>query len=80
MNTTNQRTAIVSYLKQYGSITPMQAFDELNCTKLATRIGELRKEGVEIVDKWVNTVERKHVCKQYYLLETTLHTQRTGAR
>ena len=67
MSATNQRTAIVSYLKQYGSITPMQAFDELNCTKLATRIGELRAEGVPICDEWVNTIERRHVCKRYFL-------------
>ena len=40
-----QREAILQYIKDYGSITPMQAFSDLGITKLATRISEMRKDG-----------------------------------
>lgn len=39
---------VISYLKEKGSITPMQAFHDLGITKLATRISELRKRGRKI--------------------------------
>ncbi len=42
-----QREAILQYIKDYGSITPMQAFADLRITKLATRISEMRKDGWE---------------------------------
>lgn len=41
-----QREAIVEYIKEFGSITPMQAFVDLGITKLATRISEMRKDGM----------------------------------
>lgn len=42
---TNQQSAIIGYLEENGTITPMQAFRSLGITKLATRIGELTREG-----------------------------------
>ena len=42
-----QRDAIVQYIKEFGSITPMQAFADLGITKLATRISEMRKDGMD---------------------------------
>ena len=41
-----QREAIVNYITEFGSITPMQAFADLGITKLATRISEMRKDGM----------------------------------
>ena len=43
-----QKQAIVAYLRANGSMTPMDAFDKLHITKLATRVSELRRDGVEI--------------------------------
>ena len=40
-----QREAILQYIEEFGSITPMQAFSDLGITKLATRISEMRKDG-----------------------------------
>ena len=40
-----QKQYIIMYLRQFDSITPMQAFADLGITKLATRIGELKKDG-----------------------------------
>ena len=42
-----QRDAILQYIKDYGSITPMQAFSDLGITKLATRISEMRRDGLK---------------------------------
>lgn len=37
---------IVNYIKEFGSITPLDAFRDLGITKLATRISEMRKNGM----------------------------------
>lgn len=42
-----QKDLIIQYLKDFGSITPMEAFADLGITKLATRISEMRKEGMQ---------------------------------
>lgn len=42
-----QREEILKYIKEHGSITPMDAFYDLGITKLATRISEMRKSGME---------------------------------
>ena len=43
---------IIKYIGDFGSITPMDAFMDLGCTKLATRVSELKREGYSIADKW----------------------------
>ena len=43
-----QKEQILQYIKDFGSITPMDAFYDLGITKLATRISEMRnKDGIE---------------------------------
>ena len=42
-----QHQKVIQYIEQFGSITPMQAFADLGITKLATRISEMRKSGME---------------------------------
>ena len=42
-----QKEAIVQYIKDFGSITPMEAFTDLGITKLSTRISEMRANGTE---------------------------------
>lgn len=36
--TPTQRDLILQYIKDFGSITPMEAYSDLGVTKLATRI------------------------------------------
>ena len=43
-----QSERILKYINDFGSITPMQAFGDLGITKLATRISEMRRDGVRI--------------------------------
>lgn len=46
---TRQQERILIYMEESGSITPFEAFAELGVTKLATRVSELRREGIPIV-------------------------------
>ena len=53
-----QRDAILEYIKEFGSITPMQAFHDLGITKLATRISEMRKDGIKLKIETVSVKNR----------------------
>lgn len=45
----NQHMRILSYIDDFGSITPMEAFADLGITKLASRVSELiHKDGIAI--------------------------------
>lgn len=43
-----QRQRILDYIDKHGSITPMEAFNELGITKLATQISYMRRDGIKI--------------------------------
>ena len=53
-----QRDAILQYIAEFGSITPMQAFSDLGITKLATRISEMRRDGMRFKIETVSTKNR----------------------
>lgn len=53
-----QREAILQYIEEFGSITPIQAFADLGITKLATRISEMRKDGMTFRIETVSTKNR----------------------
>ena len=53
-----QREAILKYIEDFGSITPMQAFGDLGVTKLATRISEMRKDGMQFKIETVTSKNR----------------------
>ena len=53
-----QRDAIIEYITEFGSITPIQAFADLGITKLATRISEMRKDGWTFNIEMVSTKNR----------------------
>ena len=72
-NTMKQHDLIINYLKSHKDITPMDAFRELGITKLSTRIGELKERGYNILDAWVDDVNRFGVetrYKRYILLRS----------
>ena len=41
-----QKELILEYIRQFGSITPMEAFANFGITKLATRISEMKRDGL----------------------------------
>ena len=53
-----QREAIIDYITEFGSITPIQAFSDLGITKLATRISEMRKDGWNFKIEMISTKNR----------------------
>lgn len=65
----NQCDQILDYMRRFGSISTMEAFTDLGCTRLPSRIHELRKQ-YEIKDDVVTAKNRfgKTVSfKRYYL-------------
>lgn len=53
-----QYEAILQYIEDFGSITPMQAFSDLGITKLATRISEMTRKGYEFNKTLVTSKNR----------------------
>ena len=63
METQHQR--IYNYMKSHGSITPMECFEALRITKLSTRIGEMKRQGIRIADEMVYGKTSRY--KRYWL-------------
>ena len=69
------RNRILNYMLDNGSITTLEAFTELNCTRLSEYIRQLRKTH-RIADKWVKGTNRygeKIKYKKYWLEEEDLY-------
>ena len=44
---TDQQMDILCYIFDFGSISPMEAFNDLGITKLSTRISEMKVLGIQ---------------------------------
>lgn len=53
-----QAERIIDYINRFGSITPMEAFADLGITKLATRVSEMRKDGIEFDKQLIKSKNR----------------------
>lgn len=53
-----QNERIIAYIKDFGSISPMEAFRDLGITKLATRVSEMKAEGIEFEQKYEKAKNR----------------------
>lgn len=53
-----QAQRIKDYIRQFGSITPLDAFRDLGITKLATRVSEMRAAGEQIESDWMEVENR----------------------
>lgn len=70
-----QRYAILKWLQEQGSLTTLQARDELGIMSPAARVMELREQGQPIVTHWTKTVDRtgtKHREAKYVLFLATI--------
>lgn len=67
-----QNERIIEYLKQNGRITQLEALQELGIMRLASRISDLKKQGVAIGSK-TETVKNRYQedcrIKVYFLKE-----------
>ena len=72
MSKVTQHERIYNYMKDFGTITPFQAFSDLGVTKLSTRIGEMKRKGVVIEQDSISVMNRygdKTEVMQYWLGE-----------
>ena len=63
---------ILDYMKQFGSINPLQALQDIGCFRLASRISDLKKQGYSIISERVNYNNRLGEAKhfnEYRLME-----------
>ena len=44
-----QKEKVVKYITDFGSISPLEAFSDLGIMRLASRVTDLKKDGVKIV-------------------------------
>lgn len=55
----NQKQMIMDYMREHGSITPLEAQRDLGCMRLGARIWDLvHKDGVNIVTESVSVKNR----------------------
>ena len=54
-----QHDRVLKYMKDFGSITTLDAFRDLGITKLTTRISEMRRMGIAIIGT-PETVENRY--------------------
>lgn len=70
MEKLSQCEMIIKYIRDFGSITTLQAFNDLGCTRLASRINDLKNRGYRFRDEYVTSKNRykvKVTYKKYYL-------------
>lgn len=66
---TTQKDRIINYIRQFGSITSWEAYQDLGVMQLGARIDQLQKEGYEFETKWERKKNRygeEVSFKRYY--------------
>ena len=48
MSKATQAEMVLAYIEQFGSITQYEALQDLGCMRLASRISDLKKQGLPI--------------------------------
>jgi hypothetical protein len=68
MNTQCKR--VIDYMETHGSITPLEALQEISVMRLASRISDLRKQGYSICKEMVKAKNKfgEPVCFAKYSL------------
>lgn len=63
---------VLAYIRQFGSITQLEALQDLGCMRLASRISDLRSRGVPI-SRRMKTAKNRYgesvSFAEYYLKE-----------
>lgn len=67
-----QAERVLDYIREFGSITQLEALRDLGVMRLASRVSELKKNGYKIVGEKVSVANRwgeKCYIKRYSLAE-----------
>lgn len=68
----SQKDRIINYIRQFGSITSWEAYQDLGVMQLGARIDQLQKDGYVFKTEWENKKNRygENVSfKRYYLAD-----------
>ena len=63
------RDRVLNYIKQFGSITTKEAFEDLGCTRLSEYIRQIRMNHI-VKDEWIKSINRygeKVEYKKYWI-------------
>lgn len=63
---TGQQYSVLWYIAKFGSVSPMEAFSDLNITKLSTRISEMKTLGIHF-DQGFESRENRFGKKVRYM-------------
>ena len=58
----SQCDKIVAYMKKYGSITQLQAYVDIGCVRLPSRIHDLKRRGYVIRREMIKVKNRDDEC------------------
>ncbi len=67
-----QKDRIINYIRQFGSITSWEAYQDLGVMQLSARIDQLKKDGYEFRTEWEtkkNRFNEEVSFKRYYLAD-----------
>lgn len=70
-----QTEEVYEYMKNHGSITPLEALRELGIMRLASRISDLKRNGIPLNRKMIAVIAkngRKCYVAEYSIKETEL--------
>lgn len=62
----SQRKRIAEHLKSGNSITPLEALKKFDCFRLASRISEIKKDGLIIRTEMVRETTGKTFARYHY--------------
>lgn len=68
----NQKQRIINYIREFGSITSWEAYQDLGVMQLGARIDQLQKDGYTFETKWEhkkNQYNEDVSFKRYYLAD-----------
>lgn len=66
----SQEELVLDYMQRFGSITTLEAFKDIGCTRLSAKIYNLKRKGYVIYDEWLemkNRYGKTVYFKKYYL-------------
>lgn len=67
-----QKERIINYIREFGSITDLEATRDLGILQFGTRLHELKKDGYKFKSKWETRKNRygeEVSFKRYYLAD-----------
>lgn len=70
MSKATQAERILQYMEDFGSITQLEALNDLGCMRLASRISDLKKKGIPIKSEVIavkNRYQEDCYIKRYSL-------------